>query len=100
MAILSEKEEFRKKLKEIFNLTNSELEQKAFLSLISDELKNVEVEIYKILNKHGVSNALELDKFFQDGKIDEASGWEDFFELDALEYKRQMLKSAVDDLED
>ena len=69
------------------------------VSFLREELKNVEISLFKILQKHGVKNAAELDLFFQKGKKDEAEGWEDFFELDGLEYKRNQIQEILKELE-
>ena len=90
--------DLRKKMQEILQLSLKDMEHKAYESLIRDELHQVTTEIFKILNKHGIQNVHDMDKWFQEGKIDEAEGWEDFFTLDALEYKQRELKAILKDL--
>jgi len=42
-----------------------ELERESLKSFLGKELRNTEVEIYKIGNKHGVKSVLELDERLQ-----------------------------------
>jgi hypothetical protein len=88
----------RKKLSTIMNVPVSGLEQRAYKNLVEAELKNVEIDMFKILNKHGMKDSIELDSWFQEGRIEEAAAWEDYFELDGLEYKRRMLGEILDEL--
>ena len=47
-----------------------------------DKLRKLIIELQEVLNKERV----------------EAKEWEDYFTLDGLEYKRQLLKELVSDL--
>jgi hypothetical protein len=58
---------------------------------LKKELQQVELEIYKIYQQHGIHSIEELDQNFKDGKIKESDGWEDYFKLDALEHKQKQL---------
>jgi hypothetical protein len=67
-------------------------EHGVYKQLVKDELREVEADIFKIFNKHNVKDAVELDAWFQEGRITEAEGWEDFFSLDGLEHNRKVLQ--------
>jgi hypothetical protein len=58
----------------------------------------VKIKVFKILNTHGVKNLEHFDAWFQEGKLEEAEGWEDFFELDGLIYKQKLLKEILEEL--
>ena len=98
MSSINLKPALRKKFNEVFNAHLPEIEHRAYNGLVKAELGQVEVEIFKILNKHGIKNAVELDMWFKEGRIPEADGWEDFFALDGLEHKRKLLKEILVDL--
>jgi hypothetical protein len=98
MSSINLKPALRKKFNEVFNASLPEIEHRAYNNLVKAELGQVESEIFKILNKHGIKNAVELDTWFKEGRISEADGWEDFFVLDGLEYKRKLLKEILVDL--
>ena len=68
-----------------------ELERESLKSFLGKELRNTEVEIYKIGNKHGVKSVLELDERLQRGEIKEEDMLEDFMELEFLETRREKI---------
>jgi hypothetical protein len=98
MSSINLKPALRKKFNEVFNAPLPEIEHRAYNSLVRGELGQVEIEIFKILNKHGIKSAIELDTWFKEGRISEADGWEDFFALDGLEHKRKLLKEILTEL--
>ncbi len=87
------------RLQSLLQLPPSQLQKRAYRQLVEEELRQTEVELFHLLNKHGVKTALELDQWFQEGKIEEANAWEEFFEIDALEYKRNQLRDIFVELE-
>lgn len=98
MSSINLKPALKKKFNEVFKAPLQEIEHRAYNSLVKGELGQVEIEIFKILNKHGIKNAVELDTWFKEGRIAEADGWEDFFTLDGLEHKRKLLKEIKAEL--
>jgi len=98
MSSINRNQALKKKFSEAFNASMPELEHRAYKQLVKDELREVEADIFKILNKHGIKDAVELDAWFQEGRIAEAEGWEDFFSLDGLEHKRNVLQDILHDL--
>ena len=73
-----------------------ELERESLKSFLGKELRNTEVEIYKIGNKHGVKSVLELDERLKRGEIKEEDMLEDFMELEFLETKREKILKALE----
>ena len=98
MSSIQRNPALKKKFNDVFNIPMIELEHRAYKQLVKDELRQVEVDIFKILNKHGVKDAIELDAWFQEGRISEAEGWEDFFTLGNLEHKRKLLQEIMQEL--
>jgi len=39
-----------------------------------------------------------LERYFQEGKIPESEGWEDYFELDGLEFKLKKLRALLEEI--
>ena len=73
-----------------------ELERESLKSFLGKELRNTEVEIYKIGNKHGVKSVLELDERLKRGEIKEEDILEDFMELEFLETRREKILKALE----
>ena len=87
--------EIKHNLGKLMELPPKELELKAYYHLLLQELQHIEIEIIKITQKHGVKTVAEFDAWLEAGKIHEAEGWEDFFTLDALEFKRTQIKTML-----
>lgn len=72
-----------------------ELEKKSLKFFLEKELRNTEIEIYKIANKHGVRSVLDLDEKLKRGDIKEEDMLEDFMELEFLETRRDKILEAL-----
>jgi len=73
-----------------------ELEKESLRCFLQKEIRNLEVEIYRIGNKHGVKSVLELDEKLKKGEIKEEEMLDDFMELEFLETKREKLLKALE----
>jgi len=73
-----------------------ELEKKSLRFFLEKELRNTEVEIYKIGNKHGVESALKLDEKLKRGEIKEEDMLEDFMEFEFLEKRKEKILKALE----
>jgi hypothetical protein len=87
--------EIKQNLGKLMELPLKELEMKAYYNLLVQELQHIEIEIIKITQKHGVKTVAEFDNWLESGKIAEAEGWENFFTLDALDFKRAQIKEML-----
>lgn len=85
-------------MQEITGLSFKDIERKAIEQYLRCMLDHVKADMFKILNKHGVTGVHEMDAWFQEGRIEEADGWEDFFELDRHEHKRRSLERIIEQL--
>jgi len=63
---------------------------------LEKELRSIEVEIYRIGNKHGVKSVMELDEKLRKGEIKEEEMLDDFMELEFLETKREKVLKALE----
>jgi hypothetical protein len=59
------------------------------------ELLDVEAQMFKITNRHGIRSVLELDEQLKTGKVHEEDIMDDFMELDHLEARRDELLRAM-----
>jgi len=73
-----------------------ELEKKSLRFFLEKELRNTEVEIYKIGNKHGVESVLKLDEKLKRGEIKEEDMLEDFMEFEFLEKRKEKILKALE----
>jgi len=80
------------------NIDPIELEKKSLKFFLEKELRNIEVEIYKIGNKHGIKSVLELDEKLKRGEIKEEDMLEDFMELEFLETRKEKILEALEKL--
>jgi len=86
------------KVAKTLDLNPAELEKESLKFFLEKELKNVEVEIYKLANKHGVKSVLELDKKLKRGEVKEEQILDDFMELEFFEIKKKKLLEALEEI--
>jgi len=99
LMIASEKLiEAREKLRDLLQTSPSQLDYRAYVAFIQEEMRETEVDLNKLLIKYGVNDVFAMDQLIQEGKVDEESAWEDFFAIDALTYKRAQLNAVLEDL--
>ena len=72
------------------------LERESLKFFLQKELRNVEVEIYRIGNKHGVRSILELDERLKRGEIREEEMLDDFIELEFLETRKEKILKVLE----
>ena len=77
------------------NMGRERLERESLKTFLEKELRNIEVEIYKIGAKHGIKSIFELDDKLKMGAITEEEMMDDFMELDYLESRRDDLLKAM-----
>jgi len=72
------------------------LKRESLKFFLQKELRNVEVEIYKIGNKHGVRSVLELDEKLKRGEIREEEMLDDFMEFEFLETRKEKILKVLE----
>ncbi len=77
------------------NMDREKLERESIKTYLEKELRNIEVEIYKIVAKHGVWSIFELDEKLKEGTLTEEEMRDDFMELDYLESKKDAILKAM-----
>jgi len=71
------------------------LEKESLEFFLQKELRNLEVEIYRIGNKHGIKSVLELDEKLKKGEIKEEKMLDDFIELEFLETRKEKILKVL-----
>ena len=71
------------------NISQEKLERDSLKAFLEKELRDTEVEIYRIAAKHGIKSVLELDDKLKRGEVLEEEISDDFIELDYLESKKE-----------
>jgi len=79
----------------VLHIEPERLERESIKSFLEKDLKSVDVEIYKIANKHGIKSIFELDEKLKRGELTEEKMLDDFMQLDFLESKRDELLKAM-----
>jgi hypothetical protein len=95
---MTTEQDLKDQMCQIFNLTSKQLEIQAYRHFLEEEQKNIECEIIKIGNKHGINDLDEMLEWFEQEKLEESEAWEDFFELDRLEHKRKMIQTLLNSM--
>lgn len=67
---------------------------KAFLE---NELREIQSEIFRLGGKYQVRSAKEIDEKYEKGILEEENTWQDFFQLDHLEYKRDSITKLLEE---
>ena len=65
---------------------------------LDQRFREVEERFFEITKRYGISGIHEVDARYQDGSIAEADSWQDYQELDHLEYKRDVLMAMLEDV--
>ena len=87
-----------KKVAKTLDLDPAKLEKESLKFFLEKELKSVEVEIYKLANKHGVKSVLELDEKLKRGEVKEEQILDDFGEFEFFEIKKEKLLEVLEKL--
>ncbi len=79
-------------------LSPQELERESLLVFLQQRLRLVESQLFDLAQKYGVKTVEELDQLVQSGQIHEAEAFEEYFEFEHLEAKRDLLLEALKSL--
>jgi hypothetical protein len=74
------------------------LERDSLRLYVERKLRIIESELLRLAHKYGVQNVTELDEMIRQGKYHEDEAFEDYFEFDNLESKRDTLVSVLESL--
>jgi hypothetical protein len=79
-------------------LSPQELERASLRLFLRHQLRLVESQILGLARKYGVQTITELDELVQSGQVHETEAFEDYFEFDHLEAKRDALLESLQEL--
>ena len=88
----------REKCSEVLSLLDLDmdtLEQEAVRVYLHQQLRQREVELFKVGRKYGVKTADDLENLFKKNRVEEKDDWEDYFRLDHLEAEIESIKKAL-----
>ena len=81
------------------NISVSEIKKKSLKDFLERNLLETKSEIFALASKYGAKGLKEFDKMIKKGKIHEDSeSREDFFKLDRLESKREIVEKLLGSL--
>ncbi|MCP5107066.1 MAG: hypothetical protein GY950_27015 [bacterium] len=80
---------------EKLNLTRAEIIRESLRFYLEKKIRELKADIFKIRTKYGVSSIEEFDEKYKAGEIEEKDSWQEFQELDHLEFKKEELEKAL-----
>ncbi len=85
-------------LAEKLNLSKDEMLRDSLKVFLERKLREIKTEIFKIRTKYGVSNVEEFEALYKKGEIEEKDTWQDLQKLDHLEFKKEEIEKAMEEL--
>lgn len=76
----------------------NELLKESLKTYLEKRLLRIETDIFLIAKKYGVKDVFELDSKVKEGFLTEKEAYEDYFNLDNLEAKREKIKKFLEKL--
>jgi len=80
------------------NLSAEEMIKESLKVFLEKKLRELKVEIFKIRSKYGVSSVEEFEELYKKGEIEEKDTWQDLQRLDHLEFKKEEIEKALQNL--
>jgi hypothetical protein len=81
------------------NISKELLLEKSVKYFLENELKDIKINIFQIGKKYNINNIYEFDDLYKNGKIEEIDSFDDYKELDRLEFKKEKLEALLRDFE-
>lgn len=76
----------------------NELLKESLKTYLEKRLLSIEADIFLIAKKYEVKDVFELDSKVKEGFLTEKEAYEDYFNLDNLEAKREKIKKFLEKL--
>lgn len=77
------------------NLSGEEIIRDSLRLYLEKKIRELKTDIYKIRTKYGVSSTEAFEEKYKKGEIEEKDSWQEFQQLDHLEYKKEELEKAL-----
>lgn len=80
---------------EKLNISRDEMIRESIRFFLEKKIRELKTEIFKIRTKYHVSSIEEFDEKYKTGEIEEKDSWQEFQQLDRLEFKKEELEKAL-----
>ena len=77
------------------NLSREEIIRESLRFYLGKKIRELKTDIYKIRSKYGVSSIEDFEEKYKKGEIEEKDSWQEFQQLDHLEYKKEELEKTL-----
>ncbi|MCX6581379.1 MAG: hypothetical protein NT166_14495 [Candidatus Aminicenantes bacterium] len=80
---------------ETLNISRDEMIRESLRFYLEKKIRELKTEIFKIRTKYSVSSIEEFEGKYKTGEIEEKDSWQEFQQLDHLEFKKDELEKAL-----
>ncbi|MCK4393783.1 hypothetical protein KAX17_12840 [Candidatus Bipolaricaulota bacterium] len=89
-------EELAEKLARELGASKESILEQGLRTFLEKKLREIKVEIFQIATRYHVASAVEMERQYRNGTLEEAESWRDLQRLDHLEYKRDQLSHLLE----
>ena len=89
-------EELAEKLARELGASKESILEQGLRTFLEKKLREIKVEIFQIATRYHVASAVEMERQYRNGTLEEAESWRDLQRLDHLEYKRDQLSRLLE----
>ncbi len=89
-------EELAEKLARELGASKESILEQGLRTFLEKKLREIKVEIFQIATRYHVVSAVEMERQYRNGTLEEAESWRDLQRLDHLEYKRDQLSHLLE----
>ena len=83
---------------EKLNLSRDEMIRESIRFYLERKIRELKTDIFKIRTKYSVSSIEEFEEKYKSGEIEEKDSWQEFQALDHLEFKKEELEKALEQI--
>ncbi|MCK5057696.1 MAG: ribbon-helix-helix protein, CopG family [Candidatus Aminicenantes bacterium] len=77
------------------NLSREEIIRESLQFYLGKKIRELKTDIFKIRSKYGVFSIEDFEEKYKKGEIEEKDSWQEFQQLDHLEYKKEELEKTL-----
>lgn len=81
------------------NLSREEIIRESIKYYLEKKIRELKTSIFEIRTKYGVSSVEEFEEKYRSGEIEEKNSWQEFQQLDHLEFKAEELENALSQIQ-
>lgn len=83
---------------ETLNISRDEMIRESLRLYLERKIRELKIEIFKIRTKYNISSIEEFDEKYKTGEIDEKDSWQEYQQLDHLEFKKEELEKTLENI--